>query len=274
MFHQANLDKIKNRTEKAVSALYDSAIQNQKNTNDIVLLWSNAHIGKDPLAGRLMLGPGIEGIDDYPRIQFLIDYLQSGHEQVVQKSWTKQEKEKHMKYTINIELMIYTHLWEAERSLRYLKQMALILAGKNYDWEIKIPWTTKHDFIRNEIKQVFLDLNLDAGKLIEESYHSQLRNAFAHGHYSFHESSHIKFNNFREKPWEIRAISFSDWEDRFLKSALFHYEVLFQKHKRLEAFGDKNNEITVWVPNKNKTGYRRNVLEWFDLRKEYLWKKK
>lgn len=275
MFQQANLEKIKSRMEKAVSELYETAIQNQKNSNDIVLFYSNAHLGQavPGVCGKFMVGPGIEGIDDYPRVQFLIDYLQSGNESIIQPSWSQEEIEKHKKYTINLELMIYTHLWEAERSLKTLKQLANLIQGKAYQWEIDIPWMTKHDFIRNEIKQVFLDHNLDIGKLIQESYHSQLRNAFAHGNYTFHESNHIKLNNYRGESWELKAISLDDWEDRFLKSALLHYEILFQRHRRLEEFGAQNPEVTVWLPKDNGTGYYRSVLTWFDVRKEYVWKR-
>jgi len=259
---------------KAVTELYETAIQNQKNPNDIVLFLTNAHFGQavPGVCGKFRVGPGVEGIDDYPRIQFLIDYLQSGNESIVQSSWTQIELEKHLKYTINLELMIYTHLWEAERSLRLLKQLANLLSGRAYAWEEEIPWQTKHEFIRYEIKDVFLNFNLDSGNLIQESYHSQLRNAFAHGHYSFHEISHIKLNNYRGESWELKAISFDEWEDRFLKSALLHYEILHQRHSRLEEFGVKNPEVTVWLPRNNGTGYSRSILVWYDQTKDYAWK--
>lgn len=270
------MDKIWVRVERAVSDLYDAAISNQKNPNDIVLFWSNAHFGKavPKVCRKFRLGPGIEGIDDYPRVGFLINYLQTGDESLIQPSWKQDEIDTHKKYTVNLELMIYTHLWEAERSLRMLRQLANIVSGNAYDWNIEIPWMSKHDFIRNQIKQVFLDHKLDVGNVIQESYNSQLRNAFAHVNYSFHETNFIKLNNYTGKSWELEAVSFDDWEDRFLKSALLHYEVLHLSNTRLWEFGAENPEVTVWLPKDNMTGYTRSVLEWFDLRKEYIFKRK
>lgn len=274
MFRTATLDQLRPTVVQAVSDLYEKAANNQKNPNDIVLFLVNGHVDVaiPRVYTKFRTGPGIEGIDDYPRFEFLIAYLNFGNEKPFDVSWSDEEINRHRKYTINLELMIYTHLWEAEQSLKCLKQLANLVARRPYQWEIEIPWMTKHDFIRNEIKQVFLDNNLEVGKIVQESYHSQLRNAFAHGNYTFFESSHIKLNNYRGEPWELRALSFDEWEERFLKSALLHYEIMNQRQACLKEFGKKNPTVTVWLPKDKEATFYRSELVWYEDTQDYAWK--
>ena len=276
MFNQENFKKIKSRVVKAVTELYNTAIENQKYQNDIVLFYSDAHYDSTlpENYNKFIVGTGIEGIDDYPRIHFLIDFMRSRKEKDMLSSWDQEKIQKFKKYTINLELMMYTHLWEAKRSLTLLTQLCNLIQTKPYQWDINIPWNTKHNYIKNEIEQIFLDHTLDAGKIIQESYHSQLKNAFLHGNYTFNKSGYIKLNNYRDTDCKYNAISFDKWEKKFLNSVLLHFEILFQKRQRLIKFGSHNSEVIVWLPKNNGTEYYNDILKWSVLRKKYIWKRK
>lgn len=131
----------------------------------------------------------------------------------------------------------------------------------------------KHTFIRHEIKKIFIDAGLEVGKIIQESYHSQLRNAFAHGQYSFDDSTgHINLCNYRGESWELERISYAEWEERFLKSAILSYEILDKKSNLLIKYGAEKHEIDVYIPDDTDNSKFKIVrLWWNDKFNCYFW---
>ena len=85
----------------------------------------------------------------------------------------------------------------------------------------------KHDFIRNEIRNVFKNSNLDLHKVITKGFHTSLRNAFAHSDYYFQfDNPEIYLTNYGGANWEIQSISFDEWTIRFCYSFLLSYTFL------------------------------------------------
>jgi hypothetical protein len=168
--------------------------------------------------------------------------------------------------------MIYSHFWETDSTLKELRQLANLVSGKPYDWVNEIPSREKYEFIRDEIREVFLSLDLDVGRIIQESYHSQLRNAFAHGQYAFHGKNSIELRNYKSEPHELQWITFEDWEQRFLKAALLFYELLHAKGDLLEDYGQRNASLTIWMPEKPNVKYRIVTLLWNEHGKNYYFK--
>jgi hypothetical protein len=188
MFSEESINKIHPRIIGAVEELLILARENQKNENDILIFLMNGHYDEQitlPGISKFILGPGMKGLYDSYRGEFLIDYLNTGEKKILETIASKEEQERYERITIILELMIYSHFWENEVSLKNLKQLANLVNSRIYDWENNIPEKSKFEFITENIRDIYLKYNLEIGKLIQESYHSQLRNAFAHGQYGF-----------------------------------------------------------------------------------------
>lgn len=277
MINSKTVDSLRPRIQDAVKSLLDIATQNQKNPNDIVLYLMNAHYDEriakiGNLTGHLV-GPGEKGLDDEYRMEFVIDYLNSGNESLIENI-SQEEIDRRIRYTLHLELMIYTHFWETDVVLKDLKQLANLISNKSYDWQNNIPELGKYEFIRDEIRAVYLSHHLDAGLLIKEAYRSQLRNAFAHGQYALRVRKSIELLNYKGESHEIERISHEDWESKFLKTVIFYYELIHQKIDLLIKISKSNPTITIWLPTK-KTGVLTSTnLVWNEPGRRYTFEQK
>lgn len=141
MFSAAKVTEIRSRIKKAVSELFQKAIDNQKNQNDIILFLINAHF-RESVLGKLKkyrIGPDTERLDDNHRIEFLVNYLNIGDESSIKELSEQDEIDTMKRNTVNLELMIYTHIWEAEPNLIDLKQLANLVNGNNYSGKLVFP---------------------------------------------------------------------------------------------------------------------------------------
>ena len=81
--------------------------------------------------------------------------------------------------------MIYSHIWESKPFLKSLYRLGHGLKGENYHWKLTVPTKIKHLFITANIRDIFSESNSKLADIIQLSYHSSLRNAFAHSDYYF-----------------------------------------------------------------------------------------
>lgn len=250
--------KHRERILKAVEELFNKAIQNQETEDDIVCFLCN---GQND-AGYHMFGPGVKGISDRNQSEFLIDFMNSNEvSEAYANLKTDEEKERLERYSLNIELMIYSHLWESELSLSNLKHLANFVEGLQYDWKLKIPWQDKWSFITKTLRAVFERHNLDIAELLKETYHSQLRNAFAHGQYGLSWKV-IELFNYTGKAYEIPAITFEDWEERFIKTVDIFIEISNQKYSLIQKYSIDKPVLRVWTPVKYPFRYHRTEIYW------------
>lgn len=250
--------KYRERISEAVKELLALAITNQETEDDILCFLCNGQINY----GRPMFGPGERGISDMHQSEFLIDFLNSSEEsELLANLNTDEEKERLERYSMNIELMIYSHLWENELSLSNLKHLANFVEGIQYDWKLEIPWKDKWLFITKTIRQVFEKYNLDIANLLKETYHSQLRNAFAHGQYGLSWKV-IQLFNYTGKSYELPTITFEDWEVRFIKAVDIFIEIANQKFQLLKKYSIEKPILRVWTPIKYPTSIRRTEIYW------------
>jgi len=149
-----NLDYIKSirpRIEEAVVNLFDRARENEYNPNDFVLFLCNGHVDHDLARSsdrhKYVVGPGLKGLHDENRIEFFVEYLNAETNRDLSEMEDEEEVKRIRRFTIQVELMIYTHLWENEMSLKDLKQLVNLAKGEKYDWENEIPEQGKYDFI-------------------------------------------------------------------------------------------------------------------------------
>jgi hypothetical protein len=252
----------------------DCAIANQRNPNDVVLFLSNAYFDPRFKVGGFsgyVLGPGERGWDDEHRKEFVVDYLNSGNNQFIEKV-KPEDVDRFVRFSLNIELMIYSHIWETDLNLKELRQLANLVKGSSYDWDNEIPEREKYEFIRDDIREVFLACDLDVGNIIKETYHSQLRNAFAHGQYAFRGKDTITLLNFKGRPYELQSLKFGEWEERFLKTALLFHELLHLKGDLLLHYGRTQPSITIWRPTKKEATYKAETLLWNEHGYNYYFK--
>jgi hypothetical protein len=128
---------------------------------------------------------------------------------------------------IQLELMIYTHIWESKNFIRTLKRLSVLADGKCYPWSVTVPWSGKEDYIRNDIRDTFKKLGLKISEVMTKSFNSSLRNAFAHSDYYIRqEMNDIRLTNYTGKSYQLKNISFADWRIKFAYSALLSHHLL------------------------------------------------
>lgn len=118
---------------------------------------------------------------------------------------------------LNIELMIYCHIWDSSYFIKALYRLASIVSGNGYAWNVKIPCLKKESFIIENIIKPLKASGLMIGSLLEECYDAGLRNAFAHSLYTI-ESEQRKIHVRPQKGYKI--YTFEDFQTLFLKTVL------------------------------------------------------
>lgn len=68
---------------------------------------------------------------------------------------TSGEKLMDSKFTLTIELIIYTHLWESKHNLSNFKKLADLISSNSYDWNVAIPGDSKYKFVKKNIRNIF-----------------------------------------------------------------------------------------------------------------------
>lgn len=118
---------------------------------------------------------------------------------------------------LNIELMIYCHIWDSSYFIKALYRLASIVSGKGYIWDAVIPWRKKEEFIIKKIIEPLKKAGLKIGSLLEECYDAGLRNAFAHSLYTIESEQRIIYIR-PEKGF--KSYTFEDFQTLFLKTTL------------------------------------------------------
>jgi hypothetical protein len=161
---------------------------------------------------------------DETRLIFLTEFLSSFYSFRDKQSLTDDNKQR-----MHVELMIYSHIWEAKPFLKKLYRLAHLSNGEDYHWKVQVPDMGKHEFIRNNIRVTFENTANSIAQIIKKGFHTSLRNAFAHSDYSFDtmgDNRRIWLDNYNGSDWEIQYISFDDWSIRFSYSVLLSYYLL------------------------------------------------
>ncbi|MGV8094705.1 MAG: hypothetical protein AB2L24_22860 [Mangrovibacterium sp.] len=198
---------------------------------------------------------------DVTRLKFLADFLNTFYTFSIELPLDDNEQRLH------IELMIYTHIWESKPFLRKLYRLSHIANGESYDWKVNIPDMSKHDFIRNDIRKTFDNSNNNISQIIKKGFHTSLRNAFAHSEYYFDkvkDETRIYLDNYKGNGWELREISSTDWNVRFVYSALLSYHLMNSinlcRKKLVKDFG--TNIFTIKHPSKDGKIIRKVNIEY------------
>ena len=271
MITKGKIDEVEPQVQAAVDELFEKAKNGQKIEGDYLAFLANgAFVSSWVDTIQCQRGISPYQIDskeetwykDSDRVNYYVTYV-NFNSQIILDRISESEKDAFEKFCITSEMMIYSHIWESSRLLRIMKHLSNLAEGKIYDWKLKIPDFARPDFIRKEIRDILKNIGLEIADLISRSYHSQIRNAFAHSEYSFSNGrfeNDILLWNYEERysRWQIRGLKFEEWDERFAISIVFaHYLIeKFQAERR--RLGD--NVFKIYMPDFPKENILRSVV--------------
>jgi hypothetical protein len=178
---------------------------------------------------------------DYTRQFFLCEFLNTYY------GFSDNGELQDNEYRMNIEFLIYTHIWEAKTFLKKLYRLANLLDGKEYDWKVKIPTTKKSDFIKDKIVKPFNSANCLLVQTITNNYNTDLRNAIAHSDYQIDMNSK-KIMYYAKKG--SCTTSFDDWGVHFAYSVClaYYFSDIVTKRRKTIIRDWGNNCFTIKMP--------------------------
>lgn len=124
-------------------------------------------------------------------------------------------------FDLNIEIMIFSQIWESTYFLKFLARIATIISGGGYKWEGEIPLQKLYNFITDSIIAPLVRKNFKLGSLLQDNYNSKIRNAFAHSQYDIDMNSQmITFTYLEHKKLITEKVSFEKFQSMFLHAVI------------------------------------------------------
>lgn len=285
-----------NEVREAVDELFDTAFKNQKVNTDLLLVIIHGYLDTKHLefhkrekVSPYVFGPDHIGHSLHTFYDFFHFYRTSNttkeeFEELLGDPEKKEDVERQVELTLNIELLIYMKFWESDMLLRQLYNLVNLATGLHYDWSMVPPSMTKSNpgkfsrrpFIRNHIQAPIEILCPKFHNLVMENYSAQIRNAIAHSKYFFLGPNIVLANKDENEHYELTNISFTDWEIRFHKTLLFYNFIIgnLQRYDQYyqEEVKDKHFGLALSTPRLNHLGLRLNQwVKYDDHRKRWLW---
>lgn len=208
---------------------------------------------------------------DATREKFLVFYLNQYASLLKEKIFMDDDCKE---YDLNIQMMIYSQIWESHHFLKTLKRIADILSGKPYEWKIPFEVPTRKDssktipvpkskFIQEQILTQMEKGHKAFHDFIGSIYNSQLRNDFAHASYYIDFESGNIISQDSERYKYNQTISFNDWDDKFVYTAMLSYHLSKALRDRMESFLTDYPEIkdvVVKWPSYETPGKTHNLI--------------
>ncbi len=167
-------------------------------------------------------------------------------------------------FRLTMELMIYTHIWESKPFLKQLFRLASLAKGDSYKWVVEVPEMSKHEFIREEIRDILKAKNLSLHDVITKGFHTSLRNAFAHSEFQIdNHNKLIHLHTYKGALWDLKSISFDDWTKRFAYSSLLSYHFFNERvRKRKDLINDFGSDRFLVIHPINETKFRARYIHY------------
>jgi hypothetical protein len=237
------LNYLESEVETIVAKTLD--VVRDKSFSDYVLLLAYAGYqveNENTFLSPYVLQSQLEIYQDNTRNRFLVTYLNNFRVQLQDQIFADNDY-REMDY--NIQMMIYSQIWESHLFLKILRRIALIISGKPYEWRIqfekinekgKMKQVSKAKFIEDLILNPLRDAYPEFAYFIRDIYDSQLRNDFAHASYSISIDENVIESQDSEQYSSKRRLDLYDWEEKFFNTALFCYHLSHELYKRLNSF--------------------------------------
>lgn len=255
MITKIRFEQIYQEVAVAVTELFDYA---QHENDNFILFLAEAEFRPEYSASRFspyVISDRIDHYKEASRLDFLEHFLNINYSFATAKHTTDNSSK------MVVELMIYSHVWESTKFLKQLYRMKELVLGRSYPWEIsEAPDSSKHNFIRIEIRDKFKEKGLKVAEIIKKGFHPSLRNSFLHGEFEIDKNTfEITLHTYRMprnlKAYELSSISANAWSEYFLFTVCFNYLFIVEKEKRKMSiekdFG--RNEFLVVHPKKRSS---------------------
>lgn len=238
------------RTE--IDKLFEQIIKTQTHPGDLLLVRINGFYNEDVFKWNniepqspYMIGPNTDGFSENAHYKFINHYrngalLDNYEEYIKDFDYTPERHNEIQKLNdneemyIQLEMLIYLKIWEADAFIKKLYQLARLANGEVYDWHFRIKDATDGEIKATGSRgEIIRDLTRDKFKndfpiiysTMKNGYVSQIRNAIAHSQYSLM-SRHIQLYNNGGKYSPLKALDFEDWTDKFHDTILLHNELI------------------------------------------------
>lgn len=222
--------QIANEVQKAVNDCFLFAGNN--NPNAFVLFLAKARWYGDPINNYLLDYMG-DDYKDETRNSFYVHYMKEFYPT---RFYNYKEDLSDCAYNLQIEMLIYSQLWESHPFLYKLASLAHICSNDFYDWKLIVPENRLYEFITRKIIAPFKDKGLAIGGYIEDCYNSNFRNALAHGLYSIDaERQTIDLSNKDAIKSGSTHYSFVEFQNMFVRAILLDNIVQKLLYKYREA---------------------------------------
>ena len=119
---------------------------------------------------------------------------------------------------LNIEMMIYSHIWASNDFLKTLYRLGEILKGESYSWKIDVEDFSfgKNDWMQNNVIAPIEKNSLRILDFLKVAFCTPLRNAFAHALYDINAEKQ-KITIYPQSGYHI--LNYSEFQRKFLYSA-------------------------------------------------------
>ncbi|MDP4210963.1 MAG: hypothetical protein Q8928_19345 [Bacteroidota bacterium] len=249
--------------------LLDFALKNQSHIGDLLLFHVNGFYQEllddfTSVEGRKLnphvIGPGMDGHSEQTHYDFIDQYRQTNIAASLFSEYSEQikfnpERQKEIdelvyfeSTTIQIEMLIYLKIWEADLTIKKMYEFVRILNGEPYDWYFKVAESsrdknctgTRQDIIRLLIRDKVKTISPVLYDWIKDSYKTQIRNSIAHSNYAIF-GRNISLNNFiaNDPASQMTSLEFNDWTDIFHKTLVLHNELIWLSNTINDVYGSK-----------------------------------
>ncbi len=249
--------------------IFELGLKNQYYHTDL-LLWKingsfqenlvEAKPSKEKKWNTHVIGPGIEGFSDQTHYDFINQYRQSNVSKYSYDEYLKKvtydpenieeiDKLIHFESTsIQIEMLIYLKIWEADLMIKKMYELTRILNGESYNWYFKVAESsrdknsngTRQDIIRKLVRDKLSDSSPFLQEWISNIYKTQIRNSIAHSNYAII-GRNINLNNFiKDDPAsQLHSLQFDEWHDIFHKLIVLHNQYIWLANTVNEYYASK-----------------------------------
>lgn len=200
--------------------------------------------------------PGLERVSP-SHSNYSLDYsLDEHYDETREKFYVKYLNSKYKKdgfdyrtddgfFCMNIELMIYCHIWESSLFLKSLKHITDLLIEHEYDWGIELPDMKIKTYIKDSIIKPLVDIGDEFGHLLNKAYSPNLRNSFAHSLYHI-DMACRKIYLYIKRPDEDDCvgteITFEGFQEKFLLSISLCYFLRLSINKQRDMAANSHGE--------------------------------
>jgi hypothetical protein len=286
------LSKYGKELHSEFESILNLCFENQFHKGDLLLWKENGFIQEELLNFKTsdgkkfsphVIGPGISGHSEFTHYDFINQYRHSnisnisypGYlEKVKYSPEKKDEIDKLLSFentSIQIEMLIYLKIWEADLMIKKLYELTRIINGETYDWYFSVAESsrdksatgTRQDIIRKLIRDKIAPKTQFFSDWITSIYKTQIRNTIAHSNYSISGRT-ISLNNFiKEDPAsQLHSLTFDEWHEIFHKLLLMHNEYLWLGNTINSIYADKfkkGEKIEILITEKNGKQYTHEL---------------